>query len=102
MGQGEVHLTKGQPPQHSTKLGHMMSLQRGYGFGGMQGAGGETQVHEGHRLGCVGVHLTKGHPAQSSTKLGYRMSLQNGCGGKGQEWAQVCGGVGGTSDQRSA
>ena len=60
-----VHLTKGQPAQSSTKLGHKMSTQ---------GRG-----RRGNR-GWVRGHLTNGHPAQSSTKLHLEMSTGDGEG----------------------
>ena len=75
-----VHLTKGQPAQSSTNLGHKMSLHRGRGMGGRRG----------HRGSCVwgGVHLTKVILPKVVPNLAMRC-LYQGVGG-------------GTSDQKSA
>ena len=62
----EVHLTKGQSAESSTKLGHEMSLL-GVGAGALEGRGCE----EGWG---AGVHLTKGQHAHSNAKPGHKMS----------------------------
>ena len=94
-GQG-VHLTKGQPAQSSTKLGHEMSTQGQdvWGWGGgylTEGHPAQRSTKLGHEMSLLGdggivdrrgwgkgVHLTKGQPAQSSTKLGHKMSTGSG------------------------